>query len=128
MRKIKFLADLDSFVLRVNPGQATGSVTLALVRPEDGAILEVGNVHGSLTDADIAVLSVALAAGERPVLTVEYLPARTVGTKLVEPKVRKTAGLTRTDKTWSECLTTQLGEDKAAIIAQARPAKIVSPG
>jgi len=124
VRKIKFLADLDAFVIRVNPGKATGSVVLGLVRPDDGAVIEVCNVRSGLTDSDITALEAKLAAGERPVLTVEYLPARTIGIRLVEPKVRALGGVVRTDKTWQECHTTQLGTAKAADFARARPANI----
>ncbi len=122
VRKIKFLADLDAFVVRVNPGLATGSVTLGLVRPSDGAMIEVCNVRSGLTDGDIAALNERVTRGERPVLTVEYLPARTVGVRLVEPKARTSAGLARTDKTWQECHTTQLGAAKADLVGGAKPA------
>ncbi len=124
VRKIKFLADLDAFVIRVNPGKATGSVVLGLVRPDDGAVIEVCNVRSGLTDPDITALEAKLAAGERPVLTVEYLPARTVGIRLVEPKVRTLGSAVRTDKTWQECHTTQLGTAKADDFARAKPANI----
>lgn len=124
VRKIKFLADLDAFVVRVNPGLATGSVTLGLVRPADGAVIEVCNVRSGLTDADIAALDELVQKGERPVLTVEYLPARTVGVRLVEPKVRTSAGLARGDKEWRECHTTQMGAAKEALFAAAKTTKM----
>ncbi len=124
VRKIKFLADLDAFVVRVNPGLATGSVTLGLVRPADGAVVEICNVRSGLVDADITALAALLAAGERPVLTVEYLPARTVGVRLVEPKVHLGGGLARTDKAWQECHTTQLGAAKDALCAAAKPMRM----
>jgi len=122
VRKIKFLADLDAFVVRVNPGLATGSVTLGLVRPEDGAVIEICNVRSGLTDADIAALDAQLRGGARPVLTVEYLPARTVGVRLVEPKVRtgSSDGVARGDKTWQECHTTQMGAAKGALFAATK--------
>jgi len=122
VRKIKFLADLDAFVIRVNPGLATSSVTLGLTRPWDGAVIEICNVRSGLTDADIDALGAQLAGGARPVLTVEYLPARTGGVRLVEPKVRTVGGLVRGDKTWQECHTTQMGAGKDALFAAAKPA------
>jgi len=117
VRKVKFCASLDAFVIRINPGLATGSVTLGLLRPSDGAVIEICNVRSGLKDPDITRLGVLLASGERPVLEVEYLPARSVTHKIVEPKTSIAA--LRTDKTWQECGTDQLGTDKAAIVAAA---------
>jgi len=51
------------------------------------------------------------------VLEVEYLPARSVTHKIVEPKTSIAA--LRADKAWQECGTDQLGTDKAAIVAAA---------
>ena len=115
VRKVKFCATLDAFVIRINPGLATGSVTLGLLRPSDGAIIEICNVRSGLKDPDITHLGALLASGEHPVLEVEYLPARSVTHKIVEPKTSIAA--LRTDKIWQECSTDQLGNDKAAIIA-----------
>ena len=117
VRKVKFCATLDAFVIRINPGLATGSVTLGLLRPSDGAVIEICNVRSGLKDQDITHLGALLASGERPVLEVEYLPARSVTHKIVEPKTSIAA--LRTDKTWQECGTDQLGTDKAAIISAA---------
>jgi len=111
---------VDAFVVRVNPGRATGSVTLGLLRASDGAVVEVGNVRSGLRDADIARLAVQVAAGGRPVLEVDYLPARTVGYKLVEPKT--SADRLRADKTWEECTTDQWGAAHAALLAGGGPA------
>jgi hypothetical protein len=63
-------------------------------------------------------LAEMLKQGEQPVLTIEYLPIRTVGITLVEPKtsIRKL----RTDKTAAECTTDQFGPEKAALIAAAK--------
>lgn len=131
-RKHKFVADVDAIVISVKPGISTGSVRLGLVRPKDGAIIEVGCVRSGLRDADIAHLETLLSQahgagdGERsslPVLTVSFLKARTVGIALVEPttSIRNL----RTDKLASECTTDQLveilGDDRAAMIDNARP-------
>lgn len=117
-RKVKFLASVDAFVVRVNPGLATGSVTLALLRTSDGAVVEVGAVRSGLRDADITRLAAQVAAGERPVLEVDYLPARTVGDKLVEPKT--SASRLRADKSWTDCTTDQLGAARASLFGAAR--------
>ena len=122
VRKVKFCASLDAFVIRINPGLATGSVTLGLIRPADGAVIEICNVRSGLKDPDIDHLAALLAAGERPVLEVEYLPARSVTHKIVEPKTSLAA--LRTDKSWQECSTEQLGDGKAAIVAAARAARL----
>ncbi len=77
IRKFKFLADLDAIVIGVNPGKATGSVQLGLIRPADGALIGIGNVRSGLNDQAITRLAEMLKRGEQPVLTVEYLPIRT---------------------------------------------------
>jgi len=122
VRKFKFLADLDAIVIGTRPGIATGSATLGLIRPSDGAIIEVGNVRSGLNDNDLCRLAEMLAQGEIPVLKVSYLPVRTVGIKLVEPKtsIREL----RTDKLAHECTTEQLGQAKAAMVTAARPVKV----
>ncbi len=117
IRKFKFQDDLDCFVIGVNPGLATGSVKMGLVREADGAIVSVGNVRSGLRDCDITRLGEMLARGERPVLKVTYLPIRTVGIQLVEP--RTSISELRTDKPWHECLASQFGAGKAEMIAQA---------
>lgn len=122
IRKFKFLADLDAIVIGVNPGKATGSVQLGLIRPADGALIGIGNVRSGLNDQAIMHLAEMLERGEHPVLTVEYLPIRTVGIALVEPKT--SIQKLRTDKTAAECTTDQFGPEKAALIAAA---KAISP-
>jgi predicted DNA-binding WGR domain protein len=122
IRKFKFLADLDAIVIGVNPGKATGSVQLGLIRPADGALIGIGNVRSGLNDQAITRLAEMLKQGEHPVLTVEYLPIRTVGIALVEPKT--SIQKLRTDKTAAECTTDQFGPEKAALIAAA---KAISP-
>lgn len=122
--KFKYLTDIDCIVLGIKPGVATGSAILGLVRPSDGAIIEVGNVRGGLTDAHLATLGEMLARGERPVLKVEYLPIRTVGIRLVEPKT--SLRQLRTDKLPEECTTDQFDQAKAALIAAAKPAKMAA--
>jgi hypothetical protein len=122
--KYKLLAEIDAFVIGIKPGLATGSARLALVRPSDGAILEVGNVRSGLRDKDIAELREMLARGEQPVLSVSFLKARTVGITLVEPTTSISS--LRTDKLASECTTDQLvevlGNSRVAMIASATPA------
>lgn len=118
VRKLKFLADMDCEVIGVKAGLATGSVILGLTRPSDGAIIEVGNVRSGLVDADINRLAQMLANGERPVLCVEYLPVRTVGIRLVEP--RTDISCLRSDKLPTECTTDQFGPAKAALFAATK--------
>jgi len=124
IRKIKYQASVDAFVLRVNPGLATGSVTLGLRRPSDDAIIAICNVRSGLTDADITRIDTLLAAGERPVFEVDYLCARSVTHKIVEPKTSWIKR--RTDKLWSECTTDQLGADKASIVAAAPAERVIA--
>ena len=114
--KFKLQAEIDAFVIGVNPGTATGSIQLGLVRPSDGQILHICNVRSSLTDSAIAKLADALERGERPVLTVEYLLARTVGLLLVEPKT--SIQKLRTDKVWQDCTTDQY-DGKVDLVAAA---------
>ena len=89
---------------------------LGLIRPSDGAVIEIGAVR--LKASDRTQVQTALAAGQQPVLTVGFLPARTVGIQLVEPKLLRL----RADKAAAACTTDQLGEalgDRAALIARA---------
>ena len=125
IRKFKFLADLDAIVIGVNPGKATGSIQLGLIRPADGALIGIGNVRAGFNDQAIMDLAEMLERGEHPVLTVTYLPIRTVGIALVEPKTSiQKLRTVRTDKIASECTTDQFGPEKAALIASA---KAISP-
>ncbi|HLY25691.1 MAG TPA: WGR domain-containing protein [Aggregatilineales bacterium] len=114
-RKFKFLADIDVIVTGFRPGIATGSVNTGLVRKSDGYLIDTGSVRSGLRDKDIEMLAKLIEAGQFPVLKVTYLPIRTTGVKLVEP--RTSIKELRTDKTAAECTTDQLGEDKAAMIA-----------
>lgn len=79
-------------------------------------------MRSGLTDADITRVAELLAAGARPVFEVDYLPARSVTHKIVEPKTNWDKR--RTDKLWSDCTADQLGVDKAAIIAAAPAARL----
>ncbi|MCC6628220.1 MAG: hypothetical protein IT340_12565 [Chloroflexi bacterium] len=121
--KVKFVAELDAIVIGVRRGAAAGSLRLGLVRPADGAVIEVGTVRSGLTDDDVAAIAALVQAGQRPVLTITYLPARTVGLTLVEPTTSRRA--LRSDKAAADCTTEQvldvLGEDRAALIAGASP-------
>jgi predicted DNA-binding WGR domain protein len=118
-RKFKFRADLDCEILYVKPGIATGSVGLGLTRPSDGAIIELGTARGGLTDGDMLKLQAMLGAGGRPVITVGYLPIRTVGIAPVEPTLYMRD--LRTDKTAAECTTDQFEAAKQPLVAAARP-------
>jgi len=117
--KFKFTQDVDAIAIGVEPGVGGGSVTLGLLRPSDGALIEVGHVRSGLSAQDMAEIGAMVARGERPVLTVTYLGARTVGTRLVE--ARTSMDRLRSDKTAVECTTDQLGAAKAAMFAAARP-------
>lgn len=117
IRKFKYQSEIDCFVIGVKAGLATGSVELGLVRETDGAVISVGSVRSGLRDQDIRRLEAMLAQGERPVLTIQYLPIRSVGTQLVEPKTD--IGSLRADKPWGECLTSQLGPEKSGLVAAA---------
>lgn len=119
IRKLKYLADLDAFVIAVHPGSATGSVSLGLIRPSDGAVIEVCRVRSGLTDADIRQIETRLKDGEWLVFRVSYLPIRTVGIRLVEPKTSMRE--LRSDKGARDCTTDQLGDEKAAMIEAATP-------
>ena len=79
----------------------------------------MGSVRGGLKDADINRLAAMLGRGEQPVLQVEYLPVRTVGIKLVEP--RTDISQLRSDKAATECTTDQFGPAKADLVAMAKP-------
>lgn len=122
-RKHKFVVEVDAVVLGIKPGIGAGSVRLGLIRPKDGAIIEVGCVRSGLRDADVAHLGALLAQGHQPVLTVSFLKARTVGINLVEPNTSILQ--LRTDKSAEECSTDQLLDvlrrDRASIIDGARP-------
>jgi ATP-dependent DNA ligase len=122
-RKYKFVAEVDAIVIGIKPGIGTGSVRLGLLRPRDGATIEVGCVRSGLRDMDIAHLGALLTQGRQPVLTVSFLKARTVGINLVEPITSILRH--RNDKSASECTTAQLlellGQDRAAMIDNARP-------
>ena len=126
IRKHKYLSDLDAFVIAVHKGSATGSVSLGLVRPGDGAVIEVCRVRSGLVDADIRRIGGMLERGEPVVLRVEYLPIRTVGIRLVEP--RTSMRELRGDKLPGDCTTDQLGPEKAALVAAAAPVARVAVG
>lgn len=81
--KYTFLEDIDAFVYGIEPGISVGSLTLALVRPTDGAIIEIGHVRSGLTDSDVEQVQQMLAQGQQPVFRVRSLPASTVGITLV---------------------------------------------
>lgn len=121
-QKYKFLAELDAVVIGIAAGSSAGSARLGLVRPSDGAVIEVGRVRAGLSDTDIRALGQMLARGEWPVLTVGFLPIRTVGITLVEP--RTSLGQLRSDKRARDCTTDQFseqfGSEKDALIQQAQ--------
>lgn len=64
--KYKFVEDIDAFVIGIEPGVSTGSLILAMVRPSDRAIVEVGHVRSGLTDADIERVKGMLVRGQSP--------------------------------------------------------------
>jgi hypothetical protein len=126
-QKFKFLAELDAVVIGFEPGSSEGSVRLGLVRPSDGAVIEIGNMRAGLSDGDIRVLRNMRADGQWPVLTVEYLPIRTVGVTLVE--ARTSLARLRTDKRAQDCTTDQFreqfGPEKDALIRYAEGLDLV---
>jgi ATP-dependent DNA ligase len=120
IRKWKFVSDVDCIVVGANNGAAGGSLRLALRRPSDDALIAVGSVRSGLGQSDITAIRARLECGERPVIRVTFLPARTVGVALVEPTA---AGADlRDDKRARECVTDQLLDllpDCAPLIAAA---------
>ncbi|HEU5379008.1 MAG TPA: hypothetical protein VFV38_26595 [Ktedonobacteraceae bacterium] len=116
--KYKFVEDIDAFVIGIEPGVSTGSLILAMVRPSDRAIVEVGHVRSGLNDTDIERVRGMLVRGQSPVFRVTYLPSSTIGMTLVQPKTSMDA--LRTDKEARDCTTDQFGPEKTTIIAQAR--------
>ena len=119
IRKYKYLDDLDAIVIGIQKGVSTGSVILGLIRPSDKKVIEICRVRSGLLDKDLEKLSAMLDRGEIPVLKVQYLPIRTVGIKLVEPKT--SIKDLRTDKLASDCTTDQLGEAKKIMFELAKP-------
>jgi ATP-dependent DNA ligase len=125
-RKIKYCREIDAVALGIKPGVGAGSVRYGVLRPSDGAWIELGTVRSGLRDADVMALAVALERAEagaapRPVLTVSFLAARTVGMAPVEPRVARL----RDDKLEEDCgaeqLIEALGADRAPHIESARP-------
>lgn len=121
--KFKFTADIDAFVIGVNDGMAEGSLKFGVLRSTDGAVIEVANVRSGLNDADIRTVRQMLAQGERPVFTLTYLPIRTIGIQLVEP--RTSMAQKRSDKEAAECTTEQFGPEKEVLIDQAKPVVVL---
>lgn len=124
--KYKFLDDMDVIVYGIQAGAVSGSLKMAVVRSTDQALLDVGHVRAGLTNQDIHNVEELLAQGIFPVLTVQYLPIRTVGLSLVEPRIIKAMTKTsrmifRTDKDPAECTSDQFPAEKADLIAQASP-------
>jgi len=115
VRKYKFRADLDAIISGIKPGLKGGSLNLALLRPRDGRLIDIGSVRSGLTENDLQTLSELLERQPQPVIRVSYLPIRTVGTKLAEP----TTSLRdlRTDKVAAECTTDQLPRNAEAFDA-----------
>lgn len=122
--KYKFLADVDAFVIGIHEGTAEGSLTLAMVRPTDGAAIEVGHVYSGLNGQAIQTVRHLLAQGKFPVFQIRFLPASTIGLRLVMPQT--SMEWLRDDKSPQECTTAQLleqlGQERAPLIAAARPA------
>jgi ATP-dependent DNA ligase len=117
--KYKFLEDLDAFVVGIEPGIAGGSLRLGLLRPADGAVIEVGHVRAGLNEAEVEQVRDLLAQGRWPVFRVRYLPASTIGITLAQPQT--SMAWLREEKEARECHTDQLGAEKAHLIAAARP-------
>jgi hypothetical protein len=117
--KYKFLDDIDVIVYGIQPGSVSGSLKMALVRSSDQALLDIGHVRAGLTNQDIRKVEALLAQETFLVFKVEYLPIRTVGISLVEPRTSMT--LLRTDKDPAECTSDQFPAEKADLIAQAIP-------
>ncbi len=125
--KYKFLEDIDVFVIGTVPGVSAGSLTLGLVRPADGAVLEVGHVRSGLNDREVEMVRDLLAQGQFPVFKISYLPASTTGISLVQPQT--SMEWLRHDKHARECTTDQLGPHKAFLVALSRPvAGVTMPG
>jgi ATP-dependent DNA ligase len=122
--KWKDVADLDAFVIDVNPGLAEGSLKFGVLRPKDGAVIEVANVRSGFNDDDIRTVRKMLEKGEHPVFRITYLPIRTVGIQLVEP--RSGMAFLRTDKEARQCTTEQFGAEKASDIARANQIESVT--
>ena len=124
--KYKVLAEVDAFVIGMVPGVSAGSLTLAMVRAEDRAIIEVGHVRSGLNDAEVRAVQTLVeqarqGKGTYPVFRVSYLPASTNGLSLVQPKTSMEC--LRDDKTPQECTTGQLGSAKAFLVKLAKPVK-----
>jgi hypothetical protein len=117
--KYKFVAEMDVFVIAINEGPGGGSLKMGVVRVPDQAVIEVANVRAGLTEADLRVIRQMLEEGKRPVFTVRYLPKRSIGLHLVEPRTRM--AWLRTDKEAFECTTDQFDASKTALIAHAKP-------
>lgn len=120
-RKVKFLAELDAFVLGVKETSRDASLRLGLVRAGTPNVIEIGSLRSGFTNASIEAVRERLKTESYPVLRVTFLPARTVGVRLVEPK--SGPALFRDDKPWYDCSTEQLidvfGEGRRAAIDQA---------
>lgn len=122
--KVKFEAEIDTIVYGHKPGKDLGSLLVGLLRA-DGAVIHATSVRSGLTGPTMQRLMAAAATGvpvqDLPVLTVRYLPARTVGVGLVEPKAWDSN--VRTDKRATDCTTLQLidqfGEERQAAIDAA---------
>jgi hypothetical protein len=117
--KWKFVADLDAFAIGVNTGLAEGSLKFGVFRSTDGAVIEIANVRSGFNDNDIRTVRRMIEQGAHPVFRITYLPIRTVGIHLVEP--RSGMAFLRTDKDAYQCTTEQFGEEKASDIMQAKP-------
>lgn len=124
--KYKHLAEVDAFVIGIAPGISAGSLKLAMVRPPDQAIVEVGHVRSGLNDQDVRAIQSLLDQGQYPVFRVSYLPASTTGLSLVQPKTSMEC--LRDDKRPQECTTEQLGPAKAFLAALARPVSAIRTG
>jgi hypothetical protein len=117
--KYKYVAELDAFGIAINEGAGGGSLRMGVVRTTDRAVIVVANVRAGLTEADLHTIQQMLEEGKRPVFTVRYLPKRSIGLLLVEPRTSMT--WLRSDKEAVECTTEQFGLDKAVHIAHAKP-------
>jgi ATP-dependent DNA ligase len=117
--KFKFVTDIDVFVWGINDGLSGGSLKLGLVRHTDQAVISVGNVRACRNESETDAVRAMLDKGGHPVFTVTYLPKRTVGIRLVEP--RTGMAMLRSDKDAAECTTEQFGSEKADAIEQAEP-------
>ena len=122
-QKFKLCPAIDSFVTAIKIGKRAKSVRLGLLRPTDGVVIHLCDVHSGLGVNDVEFIEQELERRVPVVLEITFLLSSTTGISPSQP--RTSLSTRRSDKTPRECTTQQLldllGEERSLLVQQAKP-------